>query len=258
MHKLSNRVRVLLNAFAVFLLFFTNMEITVSAQDADYETGYAVIIEDDADLLTDAEEKLLAGTMKEITAYGNVAFKTINENGSSTKVYIEDYYAAQFGSDSGIVFLIDMDNRNIWIHCNGAIYKIITGSYADTITDNVYQYASDAEYYECANQAFSQALALLQGNKIAQPMKYISNAFLALILALIINYFVVKLLSMAVKPNDKQLLEATRNGFRYENAKIKHTGTTRRYDPPSSGGGGGGGRSGGGGGRSGGGGGHSF
>lgn len=69
-----------------------------------------------------------------------------------------------------------MDNRNIWIHSNGGIYRIITSSYADTITDNVYQYATKRDYYGCCYEAFTEMLTLLQGNRIAQPMKYISNA----------------------------------------------------------------------------------
>lgn len=88
--------------------------------------------------------------------------------------------------------MIDMDNRNIWIHSNGAIYRTITKSYADTITDNVYTYASAQDYYGCASEAYTQMATLLAGRRIAQPMKYISNALLALIIALLINYFVVR------------------------------------------------------------------
>ncbi len=240
------------------MLCFLQTELSVQAEEnTEIDTEYAVIIEDDADLLSPEEEAGLESIMYGITAYGNVAFKSIDENDSSTESFIKNYYASRFGSDSGTVFLIDMDNRNIWIHSNGAIYKVITGSYADTITDNVYTYASDADYYGCASKAFEQILTLLEGQKIAQPMKYISNAFLAFILGLLITYFIIKIMSSAGKPNEKELLGATRNGFQFENLTVKHSHTTRRYDPPSSGGGGGGGgRSGGGGG--GGGGGHSF
>ena len=217
-----------------------------------------MIIEDDADLLSDQEEASLAETMEGITAYGNVAFKSIAYNEYSTERYIKNYYSEMFGSRSGTVFLIDMDNRNIWIHSNGGIYRVITNSYADTITDNVYRYASDREYFSCANEAFSQILTLLQGNRIAQPMKYISNVLLAVILGLLITYFMVRAMSVSAKPSEKELLEATRYQYRLNNPQMIHTGTTKKYDPPSSGGssGGGGGSSGGGGG--GGGGGHSF
>lgn len=221
-------------------------------------TGYQVIIEDEAELLSEQEEEALAEIMEDITAYGNVAFKSIDYNEYSTERYIKAYYNEMFGSKSGTVFLIDMDNRNIWIYSNGDIYRVITDSYADTITDNIYRYASEREYFLCSKEAFSQILTLLQGNRIAQPMKYISNVLLSVILGLLITYFIVRAMSMAGKPSEKELLEATRYQYKLNNPQAIHTGTTKRYDPPSSSGGsgGGGGRSGGGGG--GGGGGHRF
>ena len=121
---------------------------------------------------------------------------------------------------------------------------------------NIYTYASDAEYFACAYKAFEQIVTLLEGKKIAQPMKYAGNAFLALLLALLINYFVVKLTSAARKPSEKELLEATKHSCSLVNANAVHTHTTKKYDPPSSSSSGGGGSRGGGGG--GGGGGHSF
>lgn len=52
------------------------------------ETGYRVVIEDDAGLLTDDEKSRLAETMKDITPYGDVAFKSIDYNSYSTETYI--------------------------------------------------------------------------------------------------------------------------------------------------------------------------
>ena len=101
------------------------------------DTSYVVSIEDEADLLSDEEESRLSTQMEEITAYGNVAFVSLDTNYTSTDSYAREHYRQLFGSDSGTLFVIDMDNRNIWIHSNGAIYRTITKSYADTITDSM-------------------------------------------------------------------------------------------------------------------------
>ena len=220
--------------------------------------GYYVVMQDDADLLDQDEEEALMDLMDQITAYGNAAFKSIDYNSTTTENYIRQYYEEQFGSNSAIVFLIDMDNRNIWIHSNGAIYKTITTAYADTITDNVYKYASDQEYYICSYTAFDQALTLLRGQKIARPMKYASNLFLAVILALMINFLLVMGGSRKKKAGERQLLEGIRYQYRLSNKKAVYKNTTKVYSPPSSSGGGGSGGSSGGGGGGGGGGGHSF
>lgn len=224
------------------------------------ETGYFVSMEDDADLLTEEEERKLAGQMKSITAYGNVAFKSISYNYNDTSYYASQYYSEIFGTSSGMLFLIDMDNRNIWIYCDGTIYKVITKSYANTITDNVYTYASDGDYYTCSSMAFQQAFSLLNGQKISQPMKYICNAFLALLIALLLNYFLVRMLSRSKKPSRSALLGTIFAQCKIIQPMVKFVSQRIEYRPSSSGGGGhhsgGGGHSGGG--HSGGGGGHSF
>lgn len=227
------------------------------------ETSYEVIIDDSADLLSEEEEDALLEEMKPITKFGNVAFVSILDNPSySTQNYVSEYYRNHFGKSSGTVFIIDMDERYIWIHSDGAIYKQITTSYANTITDNVYDYASDEEYYDCASLAFEQIYTVLEGGRIAQPMKYICNLLLALILALLINFFIVMGYSRCRKASTREVLTGIYHKVDILNPTVTHTYQTKQYSPQSSdsGGhsGGGGGHSGGGGGHSGGGGGHRF
>lgn len=242
---------------ALFLSF--SADACAGTYDVNADTGYEAVIEDEADLLTDEEEEALSKKMMEVTSYGNAAFVTVDSNYSTAGSYAEDSFYKYFGYDSGTLFLIDMDNREIYIYSNGAVYRTVTNSYANTITDNVYTYASDAEYFTCAYKAFEQIVTLLEGNKIAQPMKYISNAFLAVLLALLINYAVVMLTSVTKKPGEKELLEATKHRCSLVNTEAVYTHTTKKYDPPSSSSsGGGGGSRGGGGGSRGGGGGHRF
>lgn len=263
MRRMRSVVRKLLVIPVVFcvLAMLPYTQITAHAERIyeNPETNYVVIIEDDARLLGEMEETELAKVMLPITIYGNVAFKSIDENVYSTKTYIEEYYREQFGTRSGTVFLIDMDNRNIWIFSDGAIYKVITNSYADTITDNCYRYASKEDYYTCAAEAFTQIYTLLEGNRIAQPMKYISNTLLAVVLALLLNFFVMRRMSKVKYPCEKELNQGIISRYQFSNPDAEYVRTTKTYSPPSSSSGGGGGSSGGGGGgSSGGGGGHSF
>jgi len=223
------------------------------------DTGYQVWVEDEAGLLTGEELSDLSQVMEGITAYGNAAFVTIDQNGSSTEAFAGSYYMDRFGTDSGTVFVIDMDNRNIWIQSDGAVWKVITTANANTVTDNVYRYASKGDYYGCAREAFEEMEKLLKGQRIARPMKYISNALLAMILALLANYGLVICFTRLRQPKRSTILENIHRKFSYSGLKAAPTHQTRIYDPVSKGGSSGGGRSGGGGGgRSGGGGGHRF
>lgn len=227
--------------------FFGNIYISMSPTFTNSTTGYQIYVDDWADLLSEEEEALLLENMKKISEYGNVAFVSIDRNPAySTDSYAEDYYYDHFGYDSGTVFLIDMDERIIWLESSGRIEDTVTRSYALTITDNTYQYASKGDYFNCANTAFEQILTLLEGRAIAQPMKYISNALLALAIALLINYFLVMFLSRAKKASDQQILSGIYQNVNVYNTRADFLHQTKRYSPQSSGsrkgGGGGGGR----------------
>jgi uncharacterized protein len=253
---------VLWLAACAVLLLLTGRE-TVSA-DSSYtnpETGYEAVIEDQADLLTEDEEEDLAELLCDVTDYCNAAFVTISSNPYyNTQRFAESYSNDAFPHSSAVVFVVDMDNRYLYMDSSGTAQNRITSAYADTITDNVYRYASDGDYYTCAYKAFSQVGTLMRGQRIAQPMKYISNALLAIVLAMLINFVIVKAKSQKHKATANELLSGIYSNFQIHDAKAVFTHQTKTYSPRSSDSGGGGGGSSGGGGGGGGhsGGGHSF
>lgn len=228
----------------------------------NHDTGYTAIVEDSAELLTDAEESDLCDKLKEVTEYCNVAFVSINYNSYyNTQRFAEAYSDDTFAHASAVVFVVDMDNRYLYLDSAGAARQRITSAYSDTITDNVYRYASNGDYYTCAYETFDQVNTLMKGQRIAQPMKYISNALLAVVLAMLVNFCFVKISSSKQKASRQELISGIYNNFKMNDANAVFTHKTKTYSPQSSGssGGGGGGHSGGGGGGGGhSGGGHSF
>lgn len=247
----------------LFLIIISIYKVSAISIDEyiNEETNYKVIIEDDANLLSEAEIYNLKEDMMVLTEYGNVAFKTINENSYSTSTYASNYYHKIFGTESGTLFLIDMDNRYIYIFSDGYNYKIITTSKANIITDNVYKYASNQQYYECASKAFEQVGTLLEGGKIAEPMRYISNILIAFTIAFFINFVIVLFNTKIKKAHNKEIVSNCNVAFDVKNVHVIKTGTHRVYSPRSDSSSSGGGFSGGSsssGGSSGGGGGHRF
>ncbi|MDO4620563.1 MAG: TPM domain-containing protein [Lachnospiraceae bacterium] len=229
---------------------------TAAAEESTFyneETQNAAVIDDAADLLSDAEEEQLVNVMWPITAYGHVLFVSTAENDRSAEEYAEECYKTYFGQEDGCLFLMDMTNRKLWLYNSGDISYTITSAYADTITDNVYKMASRKEYYCCAEEAFTQITALLEGEEIPQPMKYISNALLALIIAFFGNYLLIHPFRAQKMSVEEQQMETLLNRYRFSGVKKKKYQTERTLnssdssDGDSSGGGGGGGSSSGGG-----------
>ncbi|MFR2512814.1 MAG: hypothetical protein ACLS9K_13520 [Lachnospira eligens] len=199
--------------------------------------------------------------MKLITTYGNVMFNSISYNSTSTESYIKSLYrenmALRAERYSLLIWITEIYGYIVMV----LLTRTINKAYAETITDNVYTYASDADYYICAMKVYEQEYTLLQGRKIAQPMKYISNALLAIVIAVVINYIIVRVYSSKKKASTKSLMNGLFEYRAFNNCNVVFTHQTKTYSPResssggSSGGGGGGGSSGGGGGS---GGGHSF
>lgn len=206
------------------------------------ETGYTAVIRDDASLLTEEEKEKLLKDMEPITAYGNVVFQSTDHNSSSPRGYVDRNYAGFDGS----IFLLDMENRQVGLYNSGAIYKVVTTSHTASITDNVYLYASDKEYYECAAEAFREELILLQGGKIAQPMKLICSILLGLVLGFSINFLILRVQRYPAAPPKETIPIAVSTAAMAASLAV-HVYKRERKSSGSSGGGGGGGGFGGGG-----------
>ena len=236
------------------------------------ESGYRVVIDDEADLLTEAEEVELRSVMEKVLPYGNAAFVSVDKNPTTTERLAESKFLEFFGDVSGALLIIDMDNRYIQLIADGAVYKTVNRTRCNEITDNIYTYASKGDYFSCASKAFEQVTRLLEGQRIAAPFRYVTNAVLAVCLALLGNFGL-----MSLQRRKKVAPENTLNVKVAVNAAssavkagvvagvVVHMLSqrkTKHVESSSSGGGGrsggGGGHSGGGGGFSGGGGGHRF
>lgn len=238
--------------FAAALLAVLTASFEARAQDSFFaytnpDTNYVVYMNDEYDLLSDEEESELINEMIPLTEYGNAGFLSCENNSESTSQYSARVYSSLFGTESGTLLVIDMGQRMLYIKSNGAISEIVSNAYSNTITDNIYRYASDGDYYTCASKAYSQVYTLLSGGKIAQPMRYISAALLALVLGLMINYLIVRTVSKPRKADTEEIIDAANVDFRLRDPAARHSHTTKVYSPVRSSSGGGGSRGGGGG-----------
>lgn len=257
-----NKIKYLL--FVLFIFLFVSNVYAEEIETESTNSMYKIVLEDDADLFTEDEEIKLKDQMTSLTEFGNIAVKTINENEYGlTDTYASNYYHQTFNQESGTLLLIDMKYRNIYIFSDGNNYLVITKEKAYIITDNIYKYATSGNYYECAKEALTEINTLLEGGKILEPMRYISNSILSLTISAFLTFGLGIFLTKIKVPSNKNLLKNCNIDFVVNRIEIVKTGSHSVYSPrsdssSSSGGFSGGGGGGGGGGSSGGGGGHSF
>lgn len=213
---------------------------------------------DFADLLTESEEKALRSDLLAFIDKNNldIAVVTTYENSQSAMEYADDFYDYNnFGvgtSKDGLLFLIDMANRKLWITTTGKAILIYTDEDIDAILDDIYNALGEdtTEYYEAA-KAFvesSQRVFDVYARENSPSHRIIEfmvgllfNPFAMIIVAIILIILIKKDKKNASKldvmaenyysPSDVKILVKKNN---YIRTVTRH----RRIDTSSGGGGG--------------------
>ena len=163
-------------------------------QEKNEETGYTLVIHDEGGLLDPAETESILESMRPILQYASAGFLTYPSGGSrgNSATKAQEWGDRTFGSNTRFtVFIIDMTNRHLDIYASRPLSGILTAAEENTITDNVYRYASRGDYAGCAREVFRQITSVLQGEKLRTPMKNASNAMLAVILAILASFLLI-------------------------------------------------------------------
>lgn len=116
---------------------------------------------DYAGLLADDEIAALEtqiAAMKDKTDWDILAVTTDYAEGKSAMAYADDFYDELTDEDSdGILVLIDMDNREIYISTCGKAIRYLTDARIERILDDGFYYVSNGEYASCLSAMLSTA-----------------------------------------------------------------------------------------------------
>lgn len=107
---------------------------------------------DDADLLSYDEEQEIQSMLDEFaeeSGWTLFAVTTDDANGMTSEEYADDFVDQNAFEENGVCFLIDMDNREIYMSTTGSAIRILTDHRIDSIMDDSYEYAGDGEYAKC-------------------------------------------------------------------------------------------------------------
>ena len=110
----------------------------------------SIIIDDQAELLSDRQETLLEDIASRIAEAGmtDVMFLTTNDAmGMTARDYADSFLDNYMTSDDGIAMLIDMDNRTLQIETAGKMIDILYDSRLNACLDNAFVFVSAQDYY---------------------------------------------------------------------------------------------------------------
>lgn len=146
-------MRKILSAAVVFFCFWIALlPLQAAAIDFDVNTAYKVY--DYADLFTDEEESRLSDEANLYSREYNLDFVIVttgDDEGISSQDYAQDFYDYNAFQTNGILLLINMDERELWICGTGSGEYIFHDGQIESILDKIYRYASEGRYYETAD-----------------------------------------------------------------------------------------------------------
>ena len=217
---------------------------------------------DFADLFTMYEEEQLYNQITNYISETNLdmAVVTINNNPKNSAMrYADDFYDYNYfgtgNNHNGLLFLIDMDTREMWISTTGEAIIMYDDNRIDKILDSAYYEIEDENYYGTALAFIDESeyyfgLGTPKSNKnsyIDTNGNYVESSKRRSNFSPVFPIIISVVIIFIMKGKHKTIKKAT-TAFMYMTEKkitsredvFLTTHTDRVYDPPSSSSGGGG------------------
>jgi uncharacterized protein len=169
---------------------------------------------DYADLLTSEQEARLQEIAKEYNKknISCVFVTTNNTDGKSSMVFSDDFYDYNGFRDDGILFLIDMDNREVYVNTVGIIIDKINDYEVENIIDAGFNYVADGNYYMAFVSMEDYANTLILPKEVTLADKLMptgaSLAFSLFVTLIIVAILFARHYSACKKPNAKVYIES--------------------------------------------------
>jgi uncharacterized protein len=184
-----------LNAFLIAFIFIVISQFSTIAGELNNVKDYL-------DYLTDEEESLLQESIDSVkTDYSLDAVIVITDDteGKSSMEFADDYYDYNgygVGSDaSGLLMLVNMDQREVWISTTGKAIDIFTDSRIAEMVNHVISPLSDGNYFEASNAFIDDIksyaeMGVPQGQHRVEGEPYYKTTYFDRVLKLMKSFYV--------------------------------------------------------------------
>ena len=134
----------------VCLLYFvvTGTDVLTVYGASDGSVTYVV---DQADILSTQEEQAIETRIEEMSQKWEQDFVVVTTNdaeGKDSEEYADDYYDYHGYQENGVLYLVDLDNGNVWISTSGSMIRFLTDSRIDRVIDAGYSELKSKNYGE--------------------------------------------------------------------------------------------------------------
>lgn len=131
----------------------------VLSENASAVPGDSRRVYDQAGLFSEDEQEQLEEdiqSFRESTGMDAAVVTTENAEGKTSEQYADDFYDNMgFGTGEdldGVLYLMDMDNRELYISTSGGMIRYLTDERIEDLLDHGIGYMQDGDYASCARQ----------------------------------------------------------------------------------------------------------
>lgn len=147
-------------AITLMLGWFAAICLPLSVWAIDYQVDPSQSVYDYANLFTNSEKQELVSEAHELSQKHQMDFVIVtiaDDEGFRSQDYAQDFYDYNDFSPDGLLLLINMDIRELWICGTGTGEHIFHDGQIENILDDIYPYASDNDFYRTASQFLKSA-----------------------------------------------------------------------------------------------------
>ena len=216
------------------------------------------VVADAADLLSaDEEASLLTKLEKYSERYSaDIAIVTTDDAGGLSAQAYADAYAEKIGQSMsrdeypGILFLIDMDNRQIYMATQGQAIQYYNDRRIDKVLDNCYNHITDGDYKGTCD-AFLKGVRDYMGRSTDRSARMdafgvLLRLIIAIVIGAVVTFAMVFRRGGRVTTNSRTYFDASGSHLDAKEDRFMNRTVTRRHIEKPKGGGGSGGSGGGG------------
>lgn len=188
------------------------LSLCITAVIPAFAAGNLPRLVDNADLLTDREERTLFAKLDEISQRqeADIVVVTVDSlNGKLPMAYADDFYDGNGYREDGVLLLVSMEYRDWWISTSGYGITAITDAGIDYIADQFLPDLSDGDYADAfttfaglCDDFFTQAKTgepYDRGHMPKEPFNVARNLLIAVIVGFVIALIVTGVMKGKLK-----------------------------------------------------------
>jgi len=143
--RIKDRLKIFIPIAICMLMVFSTMAYAADTAETVYDAAGLFYGTEISDLQTQAK------ALADKTGWDVIVTTTADAQGKTAAAYADDYYDNLGGAENGVLYLVDMDNGELYVSTSGEAVDYLTEKRIDAMLDEAISYAHDGNFYKAVS-----------------------------------------------------------------------------------------------------------